>query len=573
MTSSAQAPGPITVGPYRLLSRLGEGGMGVVHLGRAVDGRRVAVKVLRPHVVGDDEARDRLAREVSSLSRVKSPRVAEIIDADPFGPIPYVATRYVPGLSLSDHVREEGVITGGELAWFARALAEALDAVHAAGVLHRDIKPSNVLMEGRTPILIDFGLARVADDVRLTRTGWLLGTPGYIAPEVLFGHEPAASADVHGWAATVAYAGTGRAPYGRGHSMAIMDRVRRGEHDLDGLDGWLRPLVTRALDPEPSRRPALAEVLRTLGGTPTALVPPVDDVPLTEPHDLEGLLWSLGGDTARRLDEPPTVPVEGAGRRKDASRSRSPGSPPSRRPGRTTRRTGRRTPSRPPRRTPSPRSRPRRCRRTASRTRPRRRPTGRRRARRPPNACAGASSAWVPWPVSARRPRWRRTSRSWPPPVLVVLLRAMSLTGTRASDRQGLRGRKWYDGVLIPLSAPWFLLTSLPGTLLLLVYAFTLAGSGALVGVAVGLEQMTVLFGFGVATGVLLWTGPGASRLRSPLRRLDRSLSRDVRVWAGVIVLLVIATLGTLALTVDRGPDWSPGSTPWGNGTWLGRHL
>ena len=127
------------VGPYRMLTRLGEGGMGVVHLGQAADGRRLAVKVLRPHVVGDDEARDRLAREVNSLSRVKSPRVAEIIDADPYGPIPYVATRYVPGLSLTDHVKQEGAITGADLAWFARALAEALDAVHAAGVLHRDI--------------------------------------------------------------------------------------------------------------------------------------------------------------------------------------------------------------------------------------------------------------------------------------------------------------------------------------------------------------------------------------------------------------------------------------------------
>jgi serine/threonine protein kinase len=545
--------------------------MGVVHLGRAVDGRRVAVKVLRPHVVGDDEARDRLAREVSSLSRVKSPRVAEIIDADPFGPIPYVATRYVPGLSLSDHVREEGVITGGELAWFARALAEALDAVHAAGVLHRDIKPSNVLMEGRTPILIDFGLARVADDVRLTRTGWLLGTPGYIAPEVLFGHEPAPSADVHGWAATVAYAGTGRAPYGRGHSMAIMDRVRRGEHDLDGLDGWLRPLVTRALDPEPSRRPTLGEVLRTLGGTPTAPVTTVDDVPLTEPHDLEGLLWSLGSDTARRFDEPPTVPVEAPVEDAvDEPVTRLPPEPPTRpydeahpppylQPAPPYVEHGP-----PAAATVPPNSEPYQTPPPADWAPPRTPASERlRRGLLGLGALAGLGA------VAALAPYLTVLATT----ALVVLLRAMSLTGTRAADRQVVRGRKWYDGVLTPLSAPWFLLTSLPGTLLLLVYAFTLAGSGALVGAALGLEQMTVLFGFGVATGVLLWTGPGASRLRAPLRRLDRSLSRDVRVWAGVTVLLVIATLGTLALTVDRGPDWSPGTTPWGSGTWLGRHL
>ena len=222
------------VGPYRLLTRLGEGGMGVVHLGQAADGRRLALKVLRPHIVGDDEARDRLAREVSSLSRVTSPRVAEIIDADPYGPIPYVATRYVPGLSPDRPRRGGGRDRRRRPGLVRPRLAEALDAVHAVGVLHRDIKPSNVLMEGRTPILIDFGLARVADDLRLTHTGWLLGTPGYLAPEILYGEDATTAADVHAWAATVAFAGTGRAPFGRGPSMAIMDRVRRGEHDLGG---------------------------------------------------------------------------------------------------------------------------------------------------------------------------------------------------------------------------------------------------------------------------------------------------------------------------------------------------
>ena len=131
-------------------------------------------------------------------------------------------------------------------------------------MLHRDIKPSNVLMEGRTPILIDFGLARVTDDPRLTQTGWLLGTPGYLAPEILYGDDATAAADVHAWAATVAYGATGRPPYGRGPSMAIMDRARRGEHDLSGIEGPLAAVLDAALDPDPLARPSLNELLAWL---------------------------------------------------------------------------------------------------------------------------------------------------------------------------------------------------------------------------------------------------------------------------------------------------------------------
>ena len=271
-------PSARTVGDYALLTKLGEGGMGVVHLARKSDGPRVALKVLRPHIVGDDEARARLAREVASLERIRSRWIAEIVDADPWGAVPFVATRYVPGLSLHEHVPQEGPILDGDLRWFARCLAEGLAAVHAAGVLHRDVKPSNILLEGRAPILIDFGLARVADDPKLTHTGWLLGTPGYLAPEILFGDDATTASDLHSWAATVAYAGTGNPPFGRGPSMAIMDRVRRGEHDLTGLPDDLRRIVAAALQPEPERRPTLPEILARLGADPGARpVVPGDD--------------------------------------------------------------------------------------------------------------------------------------------------------------------------------------------------------------------------------------------------------------------------------------------------------
>ncbi|NUS50023.1 MAG: serine/threonine protein kinase, partial [Nocardioidaceae bacterium] len=263
MTATTPQPA-VTVGPYRLLAKIGEGGMGVVHLAQSREGERVALKVLRPHIIGDDEARERLAREVASLRRVRSPRIAEVIDADPWGETPYVATRYVPGLSLHEHVRQEGPVTGSDLTYFAAGLADAITAVHRVGVLHRDIKPSNVLLEGRAPVLIDFGLARLAEDPRLTHTGWLLGTPGYLAPEILYGEDATTASDVHSWAATVVFAATGRPPFGTGPAMAIMDRVRRGEHDLSAVPPALLPLVRACLAPEPGDRPDTTGVLAAL---------------------------------------------------------------------------------------------------------------------------------------------------------------------------------------------------------------------------------------------------------------------------------------------------------------------
>ena len=313
----------LRVGPYRLLALIGEGGMGVVHLAQGPDGRRVALKVLRPHIVGDSEARERLAREVSSLRRITSPRIAEILDADPHGEVPYVVTRYVPGLSLYHHVAEEGPINGGDLLHFADCLAEALLAVHSVGVLHRDVKPTNVLMEGRSPVLIDFGLARVAEDPRLTQTGWLLGTPGYLAPEILYGDDASPASDVHAWAATVAFGATGRPPYGKGPAMAIMDRVRRGEHDLSGVEEPMRRILRESLAPEPLDRPSVHE-LRSFVQDARQRVH-LATQPSPDPE-----LWTMPfapaptPETARTQEvpvEPSSVPVAGPGGARSARRT------------------------------------------------------------------------------------------------------------------------------------------------------------------------------------------------------------------------------------------------------------
>jgi serine/threonine protein kinase len=176
--AAVRAPRPQTVGRYRLVQQIGEGGMGVVHLALDPSGRAVALKLLRPHIALDEDARTRLAREVDILGRVQDPRVAAVLDADLDGERPFVVTRYVPGPSLDEVVRERGPMRGPDLYRLGSGLAGALDAIHAAGVVHRDLKPANVLLLDGDPVVIDFGIAHVADDVRLTMTGLVMGTPG-----------------------------------------------------------------------------------------------------------------------------------------------------------------------------------------------------------------------------------------------------------------------------------------------------------------------------------------------------------------------------------------------------------
>ena len=263
-----------TLGRYRLLRQIGEGGMGVVHLAAAPNGDRVAVKILRPQIIGDRDARSRLEREVAAMRRVRSPRVAECFDADPWGALPYVVTRFVVGISLSEYVDEYGPLPPHRVHDIALGMAEALASVHAAGVLHRDIKPSNVLMERDQPVLIDFGLAMSSDEARLTRSGWLMGTPAYLAPEAVHGYEPTSAADVHALAATLVFAATGQSPYGGGPAVAVMDRIRRGESQLSGVPWSLRRVLEPCLQADPRRRPTAVQLCQWLATTPADADPP-----------------------------------------------------------------------------------------------------------------------------------------------------------------------------------------------------------------------------------------------------------------------------------------------------------
>src|ERR1700728_1184100 len=257
---AAQNTMPERLGPYVLLEKIGEGGMGVVHLARDPQGRSVAVKVLRPAVAGDPDARRRLSREFETMRRVRSPFVAAVIDADVTGEVPYVVTRYVAGPSLDQMVAATGPLRGRALEGLAWGLAEGLAAVHAAGVVHRDLKPANVVIAGGTPGLIDFGIAHAPDVTKITQAGMFMGTPGYLAPEVVEGQPSGPSADVHSWASTVAFAATGRAPFGTGSYETIFYRILSGKPDLAGVPSRLLPMLTAALARDPGTRPSAVQL-------------------------------------------------------------------------------------------------------------------------------------------------------------------------------------------------------------------------------------------------------------------------------------------------------------------------
>ena len=262
------------LGPYRLLERLGEGGMGVVYLATDPYQRKVAVKALRPAIAADPNARRRLAREVETMRRVRSPFVAEVLDADVTSDPPYIVTRYVHGRTLEELVSQGGPLTGPQLARVASGLALALAAVHAAGVVHRDLKPGNVMLANGEPVVIDFGIAQVPDSTRLTQTRMFMGTPGYLAPEVIEGKPSGPASDVHSWGATVAFAATGRPPFGTGAFETIFYRIINGQPDLDGFPAPLLSLVGQALSRDPAHRPDTAELCRrTAALNPSSLVP------------------------------------------------------------------------------------------------------------------------------------------------------------------------------------------------------------------------------------------------------------------------------------------------------------
>ncbi len=252
---------PTAVGPYRLLGRLGAGGMGRVYLGRSAGGRTVAVKIVHPHFALDEEFRARFRREVEAARRVGGAWTAPVLDADPEAPVPWVATGYAAGPSLTAAVADGGPLPVHSARVLGAGLAEALTAVHALGLVHRDVKPSNVLLTLDGPLLIDFGIARATDGTAsLTSTGVSVGSPGYMSPEQILGKGVTGAADVFSLGAVLAYAATGEPPFPGDSSASLLYKVVHEEPRLGSLEGELRELVAACLAKSPAARPTPGEV-------------------------------------------------------------------------------------------------------------------------------------------------------------------------------------------------------------------------------------------------------------------------------------------------------------------------
>ncbi len=261
---------PPRIGPYRLVGRLGAGGMGTVFAGRSAGGRLVAVKVIRAELAGDPEFRVRFGREVAAAKSVSGLFTAPVVDADVDGLVPWLATAYVAGPSLADAVRGHGPLPAASVLALAAGLAEGLSAIHAAGLVHRDLKPSNVLLAEDGPRVIDFGISRAAEATALTHADLVMGSPGFMSPEQAEGREVGPPSDVFSLGAVLAFAASGQGPFGTGSTAALVYRVVHSPPDLDGVPAEVRPLVERCLAKKPGQRPATGELLAGLAGTDLA---------------------------------------------------------------------------------------------------------------------------------------------------------------------------------------------------------------------------------------------------------------------------------------------------------------
>ncbi|MEU6007932.1 serine/threonine-protein kinase [Streptomyces sp. NPDC047453] len=265
-----QPDDPPMVAGYRLAARLGAGGMGRVYLSHTQGGRPVAIKVVRPELADHPAFRRRFRREIAAARRVRGAYTAELIDADADGVPPWLATLYVPGPSLTEAVAQRGPLPVPAVLWLMAGVAEALQAIHDAGIVHRDLKSSNVLLAADGPRVIDFGISLASDITSHTTTGAAIGTPSFMAPEQASAGELTAATDVFALGQTAAFAALGEPLYGDGPAVSVLYRIVNDEPDLSLLPEQLRPLIARCLAADPEERVTPAEVVewcrQRLGG-------------------------------------------------------------------------------------------------------------------------------------------------------------------------------------------------------------------------------------------------------------------------------------------------------------------
>jgi protein kinase-like protein len=593
---------PERLGEYRLLDRIGEGGMGVVFLARDSRHRTVALKVLRSSVAGDPTARRRLAREVETMQRVRSPNVAEVIDADLSGGTPYIVTRFVPGRTLDDVVTQDGPLRGPALSRLACGLADALVAVHAAGVVHRDVKPGNVMLFQDTPVVIDFGIAQGPDATRLTMTGMFMGTPGYLAPEVIEGRPSSEASDVHAWGATVAFAAIGRPPYGTGPYEGIFYRIVNGQADLNGAPAPLLPLLAAALARDPAHRPSAVQL--------RAQAAVLDPATLVMNHGQASQAVTAAGGTATRADAaaggvpgavpggpaayvppapvasgpagyvPPTVVAPGAG---GPTVLPAPGSPEALR--------------RPP---PGNGAGPEAPGRSGPSTRPiaEGRPlpddladvlTPVSYARRDvaPQA-GGAAPAPAPASVARQVPAPAARMRGQPLMVaaamvlvasisvilpvagtaaallLIAALRTAGLVQRRTTARRVARGARAMDPVVTAVTLPWSVLRALFAMLILAPFA--LAAGALAAGIAVVVSPGAWPYhALAYAAGALVLSyglGPGSGMPRAQLRRFFGTFTKNPATQIVVVLGLAALALGALTAAVSSPAVYWPAVVP-----------
>ncbi|MFG2789815.1 PQQ-binding-like beta-propeller repeat protein [Streptomyces sp. NPDC048419] len=291
--AGAEAELPEYAGHYRLESCLGSGGMGVVHLARSASGMKLAVKVVHAEFAKDPEFRGRFRQEVAAARRVSGAFTAPVVDADPEAERPWMATQFIPGPTLSEHVKRNGPMPSAQLRRLMAGLAEALRDIHRVGVVHRDLKPSNVLLADDGPRVIDFGISRPKDSELRTETGKLIGTPPFMAPEQFRRpREVGPAADIFALGSVLVHAATGRGPFDSDSPYVVAYQVVHDEPDLTGVPENLAPLMLRCLAKEPEDRPTPDELMRELRSVAAsydtqAFIPAqrTGDVPRPEPRE------------------------------------------------------------------------------------------------------------------------------------------------------------------------------------------------------------------------------------------------------------------------------------------------